>query len=173
MQQKRLLLALVLSSVILFLWSYLFPVAPPPKPNAATAPSATPSPTSSQTVNSSTPAAPAPVSTASLNTAPQRIVTIRTPLYDAKFDTLGAQPVSWIIKLNKNSNAEIYSVAGRKKDKKPLELISSEGLKRQPRMAPFQLQTGDDALDSVLSSATYRVEGVDSQSGDVNVNLVS
>src|SRR2546423_9852694 len=101
MQQKRLLIALVLSSVILFLWSYLFPVAPPPKPNAATAPSATPSPTSSQTVNSSTPAAPAPVSTAGLNTA-QRIVTIRTPLYDAKFDTLGAQPVRWIIQLHKN-----------------------------------------------------------------------
>jgi len=108
---------------------------------------------------------------ASLNTAPQRIVTIRTPLYDAKFDTLGAEPISWIIKRNKNSDAEIYSVAGRKKDKKPLELISSEGLKRQPRMAPFQLQTGDGALDGLLSSATYRVEGLDSHSGDVDVNL--
>ena len=171
MQQKRLLLALVLSSVILLFWSYLFPVAPPPKPNTAATPSATASPTASQAANSSTPAAPAPVSMASLNTAPQRIVTIRTPLYDAKFDTLGAEPISWIIKRNKNSDAEIYSVAGRKKDKKPLELISSEGLKRQPRMAPFQLQTGDGALDGLLSSATYRVEGLDSHSGDVDVNL--
>ena len=43
----------------------------------------------------------------------------------------------------------------------PLELISPEGLKRQPRMVPLQLQTGDAALDSALSSSTYRVEGVD------------
>jgi YidC/Oxa1 family membrane protein insertase len=172
MQQKRLLLALLLSAAILFLWSFLFPVAPP-KPNAGSTPSPTASPSASQAANSSTPAAPAPISTANLNAAPQRTVTLRTPLYDAKFDTLGAEPISWIIKSNKNSGSEIYSVAGRKKDKKPLELISPEGLKRQPRLAPFQLQTGDTAFDDVLNSATYRVEGLDSSSGDVDVNLAA
>lgn len=106
-----------------------------------------------------------------INTAPQRTITVRTPLYDAKFDTLGAEPVSWIIKKNKNSGTPIYSVGGRKEEKKPLELISAEGLKRQPRMVPLQLQTGDGVLDTVLSSSTYRVEGVDVTNGDVNLDL--
>jgi YidC/Oxa1 family membrane protein insertase len=53
----------------------------------------------------------------------------------------------------------------------PLELISPEGLKRQPRLAPLQLQTGDAAFDSALSTSTYKVEGLDQAGGDVEVNL--
>ena len=106
-----------------------------------------------------------------MSAAPQRTLTVRTPLYEAKFDTLGAEPVSWIIKFNKNNNRDIYSVGGRKEDKIPLELISPEGLKRQPRMVPLQLQTGDGALDHALRSSTYKVEGVDQANGDVDVNL--
>jgi YidC/Oxa1 family membrane protein insertase len=171
MQQKRLLLALLLSSAILFLWSYFSPPVPlPPNQNPAGTPSPAASQTTPETTATSTPAVPAvPLPTPNVNAAPQRIVTIRTPLYDAKFDTLGAEPVSWIIKKNKNSQAEIYSVAGHKRDKIPLELISPEGLKRQPRMVPLQLQTGDSAMDLMLSSSTYRVEGVDSPNGDVDL----
>jgi YidC/Oxa1 family membrane protein insertase len=172
MQQKRLLLALIISSAILFLWSYFYPVPPPPKQNASATPSPTASATTSQAATSSTPSTvPAAVPTPNINAAPHRTVTIRTPLYDAKFDTLGAEPVSWIIKKNKNSGSSIYSVAGRKRDQIPLELISPEGLKRQPRLVPFQLQTGDSALDAALSSTTYRIEGVDSPNGDVEINL--
>jgi YidC/Oxa1 family membrane protein insertase len=107
-----------------------------------------------------------------LNAAPQRTIDIKTPLYEAKFDSRGAEPISWIIKKNKKSGNDIYSVAGNKRDRVPLELISSEGLKRQPRQVPLQLLTGDAALDSALSSGTYKVEGVDSASGDVEVSLV-
>jgi YidC/Oxa1 family membrane protein insertase len=99
------------------------------------------------------------------------MITIRTPLYDAKFDTLGAEPVSWIIKKNKNSEADVYSVAGKKTDRIPLELISPEGVRREPRMVPLQLRTGDTALDVMLSLSTYRVEGIDAASGDVEINL--
>src|SRR5215213_1776929 len=171
MQQKRLLLALVLSSVILFLWSYFYPA---PAPNQKQG--ATPSPTaSSAPTQSSNPVPPteqaAQPSVANVNSAPQRMITIRTPLYDVKFDTLGAEPVSWIIKINKVTKRDIYSVGGRREEKKPLELISSEGLKRQPRMVPLQLQTGDDALDTALRSSTYKVEGVDQATGDVDINL--
>src|SRR6185503_9498700 len=88
-----------------------------------------------------------------------------------KFDTLGAEPVSWIIKVNKNNNREIFSVGGRKEARMPLQLISPEGLTRQPRVVPFQLQTGDETLDHALSSSTYKVEGVDQPNGDVDVNL--
>jgi YidC/Oxa1 family membrane protein insertase len=167
MQQKRLLIALILSSAILFGWTYLFP------PQTTTEnPAATPSPTATPAAQeAASQSAPAPVSIPNVSAAPQRTITIRTPLYDAKFDTLGAEPISWIVKKNKNSGAEIWSVAGHKKDRIPLELISSEGLRRQPRMVPLQLQTGDSALDTVLSSSTYRVEGVDAANGDVEINL--
>jgi YidC/Oxa1 family membrane protein insertase len=172
MQQKRLLLALLLSSAILFLWSYFSPAPPPQKQNPAATPSPTASQTTPETTTTSTPAGPAaPLPTANVNAAPQRTITIRTPLYDAKFDTLGAEPVSWIIKKNKNSQSEIYSVAGHKRDKVPLELISQEGLKRQPRMVPLQMQTGDSTMDVMLSSSTYRVEGIDSPNGDVDLTI--
>jgi YidC/Oxa1 family membrane protein insertase len=171
MQQKRVLLALILSSAILFFWSYFYPVQPPNQK-----PGATPSPTASsapaQNPNSSQPIAQAtqPV-VANVATAPQRTITIQTPLYDVKFDTLGAEPVSWIIKTNRITGSPIYSVGGRKQDKVPLELISAEGLKREPRVVPLQVQTGDEALDAVLRSSTYKVEGVDQASGDVLINL--
>src|SRR5215510_1786258 len=143
MQQKRLLIALVLSSAILFLWTYFYPVPPGNQKPGAT-PSPTASPTATQqtaTANDNAPAPATPQQASVVSSAPQRTITVRTPLYDAKFDTLGAEPVSWIIKKNKNSGAEIYSVAGHKRDKIPLELISPEGLKRQPRQVPLQIQT--------------------------------
>ena len=170
MQQRRLLIALVLSSAILFLWSYFYPAPPPPTQNPGATPPPAASPAATQTPDASTTQA-APVPTPNVSAAPQRMLTVRTPLYEAKFDTLGAEPVSWIIKVNKINNREIYSVGGRKEDKIPLQLISPEGLKRQPRMVPLQLQTGDGALDSALSSSTYKVEGVDQASGDIDVNL--
>lgn len=172
MQQKRLLLAFIISSVILLAWSYFSPVQPPPNQSTGATPSPTASQPPTQASTQPAPAAPAaPAPTPNLSAAPQRTLRVSTPLYDAKFDTLGAEPVSWIIKKNKNSGADIYSVAGHKRDKIPLELISSEGLNRKPRQVPLQIQTGDTALDLALSSTTYRVEGVDAPSGDIDVNL--
>ena len=171
MQQRRLLLALILSSAILFLWSYFYPAPPPPKnqdQGATASPAA--SPAATQTPDAST-AQTTPLPTPNVSAAPQRTLTVKTPLYEAKFDTLGAEPVSWVIRFNKSNNRPIYSVGGRKEDQIPLQLILPEGLKRQPRIVPFQLQTGDGALDYALSSSTYKVEGVDQPNGDVVVDL--
>jgi len=171
MQQKRLLLALLLSCGILFLWTYFYPV-PTQNQKQGTTPSPTASPSATQTSTSANQTAPTAAPPApNVSAAPQRTITVRTPLYDAKFDTLGAEAVSWILKVNKNNNNEIFSVGADRKQRKPLELISAEGLKHQPRMAPLQLQTGDAGLDAALSSSTYKVEGVDQASGDVEVNL--
>jgi YidC/Oxa1 family membrane protein insertase len=52
-------------------------------------------------------------------------------------------------------------------------LISPEGLKRQPREVPLQLRTGDASLDYALGAATYRVEGTDSATGDLEINLAA
>ena len=174
MQQKRLILALLLSSAILFLWTFFSP-KPPQNPNSQNGATATPSVTA---VNSPVPSPTATSKTTPSTTpaiastaAPKRIITIRTPLYDAKFDTLGAEPVSWIIKKNKRTNTPIFSSASTRKNRVPLELISPTGLEGQPRQVPLQLRTGDASLDSVLSSSTYRVEGITTNDGDVEVTL--
>ena len=172
MQQKRLLLALIISVAILFTWSQFF-VKPPQQP-AENQPSATTTPSPA---NSTPAATPLPTATqpnvATLNPEPQaqRTVTIKTPLYEAKLDSKGAEVVSWIIKKNKNSGREIHSVAGNKSNPVPLELVSPQGLQRQPRQVPLQVVTGDNALDAVLSSSSYAVDGVDAPGGDVELIL--
>src|SRR6185503_18976864 len=140
MQQKRLIYALVISTAILFVWGYLVPVKPP-APSANPAAQASPQPSATPLTAPSTAPSPAPSSSPSVaaNTAPHRTISVKTPLYEAKFDTLGAEAVSWIIKKNKISGQDkdpgqdIYSVAGNKNKHIPLELVSAEGLKRQPR----------------------------------------
>ena len=174
MHQKRLLLALVLSSVILLAWTWFFPPVKPPQnaqPGASPSPSASAAASPVVQIANTTPATATPLQVANVNAAPKRTITVVTPLYKATFETLGAEPVSWIIRKNKNSGKPIYSVAGTRKDRIDLELISPEGLERQPRLVPLQLQTGDSALDDLLRAATYRVEGVDSAEGDVTLEL--
>lgn len=169
MQQKRLIIALLISTAILFLWSYLVPVPKPQpeQPIAQATPQATATP-STQPVPSPQPN-PSPVVAANL--APRRNIIIKTPLYEVKLDTQGAEAVSWIIKKNKDSGSPIYSVAGNKHSPVPLELVSPQGLKRDPREVPLQLITGDAAVDRALAASTYLVEGVDAGSGDTEISL--
>jgi len=171
MQQKRLILALLISTAILFSWSFFFPVKPPSQDKPAeNVPALSPSPTPANPIGSPAPAASSPSAVVSVQVA-RRNVLIKTPLYEAKLDSLGSEVVSWIIKKNKDSGREIYSVAGNKNNKVPLELISPEGLKRQPREAPLQIITGDNSLDNLLATTNYQVEGVDTPNGDVEITL--
>lgn len=182
MQQKRLIFALLISTAILFLWSYL---VPSPQPPATTAPTqATPAPASSPVVSpvvassspssspSGSPAAtPSGSPSESAVVVPHRTLVIKSPFYQATLDSHGAEVVSWLITRNRDSKQEIYSVAGPKKAQIPLELVSPEGLKRQPREVPLQLRTGDAAVDVALSSTDYTIEGVDGSSGDSEIVL--
>lgn len=174
MQQKRLLLALLISIAILFLWNQFF-VKPPQQPNVIEpAPTATQSPSNSNVAATPAPSAtPANVVTVQPESKPPRTVWVKTPLYEAKFDSRGAEVVSWIIKRNKDSGREIHSVAGTKNNPVPLELVSPQGLKRQPREAPLQVTTGDAALDATLTGTGYAVEGVDSPEGDLELNVAA
>lgn len=173
MQQKRLIFALLISTAILFLWTYLVPkpTVPGPTPSAQTTPQPTASPASGPAIA----ATPLPASSPSeaVNATPHRIISIKTPLYEAKLDSQGAEAISWIIKRNKDSGQDIYSVAGDKKKHVPLELVSQEGLKRQPREAALQLSLRDAAADALLTSANYVVDGVGSSSGDSELTLAA
>jgi YidC/Oxa1 family membrane protein insertase len=173
MQQKRLILALLISTAILFLWSYLVPPPQQPKPPQTPTTTATPQPTFSPSNTPSPGQSPLPASSPveSANAAPHRVVLIKTPLYEAKFDSRGAEAISWIIKRNKDSQQEIYSVGGDKKTRVPLELVSQEGLKRQPREALLQLATGDAALDNFLSSNNYSIDGIETGTSDSELTL--
>ncbi len=170
MQQKRLIIALILSTAILFLWSYLVPgpKTPPVDPQVTPQPTATS--TASPTAQPAPIPQPAPVQTAAVNTAPRRVIHVKTPLYEVKLDSQGAEATSWIITKNKDSGSPIYSVASTKNTHVPLELIPPQGLKREPRDLPLQLLTGDAAVDRLLGSSSYMVEGVDG-SGDSEVVL--
>lgn len=176
MQQKRLIFALLISTAILFLWSYFVPVKPPqpaqtPASQASPQQQATPTSAPATTpVAGSTPL-PGASPVEPLNATPHRIISIQTPLYEAKLDSRGAEATSWIITRNTDGQ-EIYSVAGDKKNHVPLELVSQEGLKRQPREAPLQLATGDAAIDSLLTSTNYVIEGADG-TGDSQLTLAA
>ncbi|CAN5725458.1 MAG: membrane protein insertase YidC [Pyrinomonadaceae bacterium] len=172
MQQKRLILALLISTAILFSWSYLFPVKPPSHDQSAeTLPAASPTAPPANPMGSPATAAPKLTSAVDAGQVARRSLRIKTPLYEATLDSLGSDVVSWIIKKNKDSGRDIYSVAGDKNNKVPLELISPEGLKREPREAPLAIATGDSSLDVLLATANYEVEGVDSRNGDVEITL--
>jgi YidC/Oxa1 family membrane protein insertase len=174
MQQKRLIYALVISTAILFLWSYLVPVKPPAptaNPVAESSPQATVAPQSSPTTAPSPAVSSSPALAAS--TAPHRTISVKTPLFEAKFDTLGAEATSWIIKKNKDSDQAIYSVAGNKNTHIPLELVSQEGLKRQPREAPLQLSTGDAGVDAVLMGTNYALDGATNETSDSEISLAA
>jgi YidC/Oxa1 family membrane protein insertase len=175
MEQKRFLLALVLSVGILFGWNFFFsPTPPPPQNNANNAqptPSNTPTPEPQPAANQAaqgqqTPAEALPT----LDDVPQRVLVVESPLYRIRFDSRGAVPTSWIIKKNKDSDRPIYSMAGTRDNPQPLELISQEGLKREPRETPLRLLTGDAALDAALASRNYRIEGA--EGGDAGESTV-
>jgi len=172
MQQKRLLLALALSTAILFLWSYLLPIKPPQQqPSATSTPSPTTSPPQPQQPTTTGQTGSTIPAGSPIEDVPHRTLTITTPLYEAKIDSQGAEVVSWIIKKNKNSDRPISSVAGSRKNPVPLQLVSSEGLKRQPREVPLQLVTGDPNVDGILVSRNYKIEGVEAASSDARLEL--
>ena len=173
MDQKRLLIAFVLSAVILFGWTYLFPPATPEQQNANTSQQAAASPTPAPSQQPAQPDAQ-PVLTAptASDTVPQRIVTVSTPLYEIKFDSRGATVKSWIVKKNKEKGGEgkpLRSGSSTEAKPEPLELISQEGLNRG--LAPLRILTGRQDLDAVLSSRNFAVGGVEGGATESQLDL--
>jgi YidC/Oxa1 family membrane protein insertase len=167
MEQRRLLIAFVLSAVILFGWTYLFPPSTP-EPNAnATQPSPEGSPTPAQAAPQPFSAPVNPAAETAPDSVARRAVKVSTPLYTVEFDNQGAVAKSWVIERNKDEDGvskPLYSIASTKDNPQKLELVSPEGLKRG--QAPFRLVTGRPELDAVLANRNYQVAGLE---GDVVV----
>src|ERR1041384_8417156 len=123
MEQKRLLLAFVLSAAVLFGWAYLMPHPQPQSDNANSTQQQTANANSAPTAQP-TNANPAPsqtqqptVAAVTPDTTPQRIVTISTPLYEVKFDSRGAVATSWIINKIKSNGRQLYSAPSEKNNR--------------------------------------------------------
>lgn len=178
MDQKRLLLAFVLSAVILFGWTYISP-PPAPQQNANSQQTAdstpTPAPTAqlAQVDQQSQPVASTP------DTTPQRTVTVSTPLYSVKLDSRGGVVKSWIIKQNKEKDGQtkpLYSVAGTKDNPQSLELVPQKESKEdfnKEKQAPLKIITGRADVDSALSDKNFAVNGLDAAAPDAQLNLNS
>jgi len=154
-------MAAVLSMAVLFAWSYFFQPAKPETNTNNTANVAQPSPS---------PAAPAaPVQTspdtaiAVPDTTPNRTITIKSPLYEVRFDSKGAVATSWILLRNKGPKGDfpIYADGSDAENEKPLQLISEEALKRSPRDVPFRISTDDQNLTNLLNDRNYQISAAE------------
>jgi YidC/Oxa1 family membrane protein insertase len=98
------------------------------------------------------------------DTIPNRTITIRSPLYEVKLDSRGALATSWIILRDKSPNEDrpVYGDGSTDANRKPLQLISDEALKRNPRQIPFRLATDDANINSLVNDRNYQV----SEAGD-------
>jgi YidC/Oxa1 family membrane protein insertase len=170
--QKRFLIAIVLSIAILAGWTYFFPPPKPaPKDNSNTNTEQAANNTAQQPAVAAPPQAPVAnyqVPEAA-QSAPQKVITVDSPLYTVKLDARGAVPISWVIKKHKSSEGEknMYSIASTKDNLVPLELISQKGLENSPREVPFRVITGDGAIDAVVNENTYQVK---SDGDDIHLN---
>ncbi|HEX8136419.1 MAG TPA: membrane protein insertase YidC [Pyrinomonadaceae bacterium] len=181
MQQRRFVLALLLSAVILFGWGYLqrrfFPAPPAQQNNANTSspqqPAATPSTPGADSTQNQQPQQAAAQPAATQDATPQRSISVKTPLYEVKLDNRGAVATSWILKSlpsnSDNPGRALFSVAGDKDNPQPLELIPQEGVKRGRE--PFQIVVGDQNLDALLASRNYQVKGAEGDGSELNLEL--
>ena len=175
MEQKRLFLALIISTVILLGWSYFFqPSTPPRNSNTAQAPPAeTPQVSNQQPDNTPRPAESSPPPggdvKVSEDTVRPRTVVVSTPLYEVEIDSRGAVVKSWIIRQNKDTGRPLYSIAGDKEKRIALQLVSPEGHSRG--QAPLHLEIGKlgpndgatpqllPALNDALKNRNFEVTG--------------
>lgn len=150
---------------VLFAWQYFFGPKPNPterqtSPETSStepAPAATSAPVASQPAQTSAPATSTP------DNAPNRTITIKSHLYEAKIDSKGAVATSWIILKDKSPQGEreIFADGSTAENPKPIQLISEEAIKRSPRELPFRLVTVDQSLNATVNDRNYKVSVAD------------
>jgi YidC/Oxa1 family membrane protein insertase len=150
MEERRLLLAVALSLLVLTAYSLLFapPAAPPPAPQGAARekPAAVRSPAAPPPTPQATPTPrPAPEAGRAAGTAPpladklERRVEVVARDYTAAFTNRGAGLVSWTL-------ARFRDGRGR-----PEEMVPSHG----KDFRPFEILTGDPVIDARLHEALF------------------
>ncbi len=167
--QSNFLLAAVLCMFVLTGWMYFFAPKKTEEElaNANTNTNVSQTNTNSNAEAQSTPEASDEQSSSGNNTeitsdaASNKLIKIKTPLYEATLDSKGAVATSWILLVNdtklERNRKNLYAHGSTKSKKIPLELISQKGLKQEPALAPFQLSTDDEQLNKTLNYKNYQV----------------
>ncbi|MBK6426872.1 MAG: membrane protein insertase YidC [Blastocatellia bacterium] len=158
--EKRLLTAILLSIGILFGWQFFMKAYYPPKPAAqlaknpeTAAPTAVPAEGPAATTPAPKPTPPGPTvpAAAPTDSEPERLLTVQTTHWTAKFSNRGAVPVSWVLTAGPDDKP-IQAADGT-----ALELIPEVGV--QGIGAPLRVSVpGDDDTATRLNTSTYRVE---------------
>lgn len=155
--QTRFLLAALLSMAVLFGWSYFFAPEKTPTDNANTA----------QVVDTSNTPAPAAqpnqpqIVQPAADEAPNKQITVKSPLYEVKLDSKGALATSWILLKNTSPHGEkpLFAAGSTETEHLPLQLISQKAL--DTNNIPFRLSTDDQNLNTLLNSRNYQVSAAE------------
>ena len=156
--ERRVLIAVILSFLVLYGYQALFVPAPPPPGSQAPAqqPAATPG---TQAPTPAAPAAPsatsapaaiapaAPAAAATVSETTERTIVVETATVEATLSNRGGRVVNWKLKEYRDNG-------------EPLDLVPSALPADQP--TPFTLRVEDPQITERINSALYRV------SGDVN-----
>ena len=157
--EKRLILAIGLSFVVLVLYQAFFVK---PHPEAARQPRQTAAApeipwTQEKTTETEKPV-PAlkalepsePEIAGAVSAAHEATVLVETPLYSAVWTNRGGVLTSWKLKDHK-----ARAVKGRETEQDALEMVPLEATEK--RTFPFAVRTGDEDLDAILNAAYFRV----------------
>ena len=163
--EKRVLIAVILSFIVLYAYQAMFP-PPKPAPGSAREPATSSSPPSAETPAPAPSTSVAPPQTAEAPPAPaapaaapvvadatERDVTVENASIRAVFTTRGGTLKSWQLKKYQDSGGQ------------PLELIPHTV--PAGTLRPFTLSVGDAASDSTLATALFKpsTDRIDATSG--------
>jgi YidC/Oxa1 family membrane protein insertase len=166
MEEKRVLFAIFLIFLVLYVYQALLP-KPAPKPGVVPSPAATNVGSADQRAAAEVVKAPGAATSPAPASSPasathnlvgderERDVTVETPDLIAVFTNRGARLKSWRLKRYLNPSKE------------PLELVSTDIEAGQP--LPFTLQGPDDKVTASLNAALYAVRGPDASGTSTRV----
>ena len=146
--ERRVLLAVVLSFLVLYAYQALFVPAPPPSQQIeqASKETAPPPATSPEPATSPAPEPATPEPAAVTSEASERQIIVETADVQAVFTNRGGRVLQWRLKEYRDGNGE------------PLDLVPSALPAQEAK--PFSLRVDDEQLTRRLNSALYRVSGV-------------
>lgn len=90
---------------------------------------------------------------------PNRVIKVRSPLYEVTLDSRGAVATGWVLLRNRSSKAdrELFANGSTETEKKPLQLISQKAT--ETREFPFRLVSPDQNITTALNDRNYQVAG--------------
>ena len=138
--QKRAVIAAVLSLLVIVVWGFLYrPATPPPRPANPGATSSTAPPSAANTASQPAPATiSAAASPSAVGDAAEKTIVVENGLYRVVLSNRGAVVQSW--KLKKYTDA----------DRKPLDLVHAEAA-RETGDWPLSLQIADAQIEQAVN----------------------